>query len=62
MKGHAGEVAVDFVTVDADTAGALRKVYFALSGAAPHNKWLEPKSPEEGCWMGSSIRSPFRTG
>jgi len=37
-------------------------MYFALSGAAPHNKWLEPKPPEARLLMGSSIRSPFRTG
>lgn len=29
--------------LEADIAGGLRKAYFAISGAAPLNKWLEPK-------------------
>jgi pimeloyl-ACP methyl ester carboxylesterase len=34
--------------VEADMASALRKIYFALSGDAPHNEWLKKKPKDAG--------------
>jgi hypothetical protein len=45
--------------LEADIAGALRKMYFALSGEAPHNKWLEPKPPEARLLDGLIDPQPF---
>src|SRR6185295_1199952 len=45
--------------LEADIAGALRKMYFALSGRAPHNKWLEPKQPEARLLDGLVDPQPF---
>jgi pimeloyl-ACP methyl ester carboxylesterase len=45
--------------LESDIAGALRKMYFALSGAAPLNKWLEPKSPEAKLLDGLIDPQPF---
>jgi pimeloyl-ACP methyl ester carboxylesterase len=45
--------------LEPDTAAALRKMYFALSGAAPLNKWLQPKSPEAKLLDGLIDPQPF---
>jgi pimeloyl-ACP methyl ester carboxylesterase len=48
--------------LETDTAGALRKIYFALSGRRPTTSGSSRSRRRQGFWMGSSIRSPFRTG
>ena len=45
--------------LEADVAGALRRTYFALSGAAPLNKWLEPKPAEAKLLDGLIDPQPF---
>jgi pimeloyl-ACP methyl ester carboxylesterase len=44
---------------DADIAGGLRKAYFALSGAAPLNKWLEHKPADAELLDGMIDPQPF---
>ena len=45
--------------LESDVAGALRRAYFALSGGAPLNKWLEPKPPEARLLDGLVDPQPF---
>jgi pimeloyl-ACP methyl ester carboxylesterase len=44
---------------EADIPAALRKVYFAISGAAPLNKWLEHKPADAKLLDGMTDPSPF---
>ena len=44
---------------EADIPGALRKTYFAISGAAPLNKWLEHKPPGAKLLDGMIDPQPF---
>jgi pimeloyl-ACP methyl ester carboxylesterase len=44
---------------EADIATALRKVYFAISGAAPLNKWLEHKPADAKLLDGMTDPQPF---
>ena len=45
--------------VEADLKGALRKIYFALSGNAPLNKWLETKPSDAKLLDGLEDPDPF---
>ena len=45
--------------LEADVARGLRMTYFALSGAAPLNVWLEPKPPEAKVLDGLIDPQPF---
>ena len=45
--------------LEADIPSALRKVYFALSGDAPLNKWLEAKPPDAKLLDGMTDPAPF---
>jgi epoxide hydrolase A/B len=45
--------------LESDVAAALRKMYFALSGSASLNKWLEPKPPEAKLLDGLIDPQPF---
>lgn len=45
--------------LEADIAGGLRKAYFALSGAAPLNKWLEHKPADAELLDGMIDPQPF---
>ena len=45
--------------LEADVTRALRKMYFALAGEAPSNKWLESKSPEAKPLDGLVDPQPF---
>jgi pimeloyl-ACP methyl ester carboxylesterase len=45
--------------VEADLKTALRKIYFALSGDAPENKWLEPKPRDAKLLDGMEDPDPF---
>src|SRR5260370_27593208 len=45
--------------LESDVAGALRRMYFALSGAAPLNKWLESKPAEAKLLDGLLDPQPF---
>jgi pimeloyl-ACP methyl ester carboxylesterase len=44
---------------ESDVASALRRTYFALSGGAPLNNWLEPKPPEARLLDGLVDPQPF---
>jgi pimeloyl-ACP methyl ester carboxylesterase len=45
--------------LEADIPTSLRKVYFALSGEAPFNKWIEPKPLEARLLDGMEDPKPF---
>lgn len=45
--------------LEADVAASLRKIYFAISGDAPPNKWIEPKPEDAGLLDGMEDPSPF---
>lgn len=45
--------------LEADVAGSLRKVYFALSGDAPEDKWIEPKPADARLLDGMTDPQPF---
>jgi pimeloyl-ACP methyl ester carboxylesterase len=45
--------------LEADVRGALRKGYYALSGDAPLDKWLEPKPPDAKLLDGMIDPDPF---
>lgn len=45
--------------MEADVEASLRKIYFALSGDAPLNKWLEPKAETAGLLDGMTYPGPF---
>jgi len=45
--------------MEADIPSALRKVYFALSGDAPLDKWLEAKPPDARLLDGMTDPQPF---
>jgi pimeloyl-ACP methyl ester carboxylesterase len=45
--------------LEADIPAALRKGYFAISGAAPLNKWLEPKPANANLLDGMIDPQPF---
>jgi pimeloyl-ACP methyl ester carboxylesterase len=45
--------------LEADVATSLRKIYFALSGEAPANKWIEPKPETAGLLDGMTDPRPF---
>ncbi len=45
--------------LEADVTRALRKMYFALAGEAPQNKWLETKSPDAKLLDGLVDPQPF---
>jgi pimeloyl-ACP methyl ester carboxylesterase len=45
--------------LEADLKTALRKIYFALSGDAPENKWLEDKPSDAGLLDGMEDPDPF---
>jgi pimeloyl-ACP methyl ester carboxylesterase len=47
--------------LESDVAGALRRMYFTLSGAAPLNKWLESKPAEAKLLDGLIDPQPFPT-
>jgi pimeloyl-ACP methyl ester carboxylesterase len=45
--------------LEADVATSLRKIYFALSGQAPLNKWTEPKPADARLLDGMTDPKPF---
>jgi pimeloyl-ACP methyl ester carboxylesterase len=45
--------------LEADIPAALRKIYFAISGAAPLNKWLEHKPTDARLLDGMTDPQPF---
>jgi pimeloyl-ACP methyl ester carboxylesterase len=45
--------------LEADVEASLRKIYFALSGDAPLNKWLEYKAGTSGLLDGATNPQPF---
>jgi pimeloyl-ACP methyl ester carboxylesterase len=45
--------------LEVDVETSLRKIYFALSGGAPLNKWLEPKAESAGLLDGMIDPKPF---
>jgi pimeloyl-ACP methyl ester carboxylesterase len=47
--------------LETDVAVSLRKIYFALSGDATPNKWLEPKPPQARLLDGMVDPDPFPT-
>jgi pimeloyl-ACP methyl ester carboxylesterase len=53
------QVGVAEAELEADVAGALRRIYFALSGAAPLNKWIELKPSEAKLLDGMIDPQPF---
>ena len=46
--------------LEADVAASLRKVYFALSGDATLDKWIEPKPEDAKLLDGMDDPRPFR--